>query len=321
MKKWLLYRHTSPSGKVYIGITSRPAHIRWGHNGYNYRGQVFVNAIMKYGWDNIKHEILFTNLSEKKAKQLEIDLIRHYKNLGISYNMTDGGDGTVGFYPSEETREKMRKAQRKIDKSLRAQILNRNREQIGIKHRKAIVQLSLEGNYIATFDSGKNASISTHVDASMITACCKNRQFKAGGFLWMYLDKYLAYKNEGIIEEILLEMANKAKAVGGKYIRTETWRKKRSESMKGKDRRSSICKKLMEQRSIEAKKRPVMQLTIDEKILAVYPSIKSVEQSLGFSSSYISRCCNNKREAAYGFKWQFITKEEYYEYKEKLEAA
>lgn len=48
-RKWSLYRHTSPSGKVYIGITSMSPKIRWGKNGSGYKKQpYFYNAILKY---------------------------------------------------------------------------------------------------------------------------------------------------------------------------------------------------------------------------------------------------------------------------------
>lgn len=56
----------------------------------------------KYGWDNIIHEILYTHLSCEQAKQIEIQLIAHYKALGLSYNITDGGDGTSGVSFSDE---------------------------------------------------------------------------------------------------------------------------------------------------------------------------------------------------------------------------
>lgn len=73
-KKWILYRHTSPSGKVYVGITSKSVNKRW-DGGRGYKTCIyFYNAILKYGWDNIKHEILFTDLEEKRAKSLEIEL-------------------------------------------------------------------------------------------------------------------------------------------------------------------------------------------------------------------------------------------------------
>lgn len=106
---WTVYRHTSPSGKVYIGITKQDVKIRWS-SGSGYRPCVlFYKAIKKYGWNNIKHEILFTNLSEDRAKSLEINLIRHYKALGISYNITDGGEGCLGRIASDETKDKIRK--------------------------------------------------------------------------------------------------------------------------------------------------------------------------------------------------------------------
>ena len=111
LQGYKLYRHTSPSGKVYIGITKTSVYARW-MNGRGYRRHcyAFYNAILKYGWDNIKHEVLFTNLLEVKAKSLEVDLIRHYKNLGISYNITDGGDGMTGYKHSEITLMKLRKS-------------------------------------------------------------------------------------------------------------------------------------------------------------------------------------------------------------------
>lgn len=90
-KRWILYRHISPSGKVYIGITSKSnPNWRW-QSGKGYTAcTYFYNAILKYGWNNIKHEVLFEGLNEDTAKRLEIELIRHYKGLGISYNITDG---------------------------------------------------------------------------------------------------------------------------------------------------------------------------------------------------------------------------------------
>lgn len=92
---WCVYRHTSPSGKVYIGVTHHiNPELRYGKNGISYKPcVVFYRAIVKYGWENITHEILFENLSEKEAKQKEIELIKFYHDQNISYNMTIGGDG------------------------------------------------------------------------------------------------------------------------------------------------------------------------------------------------------------------------------------
>ena len=41
---------------------------------------------------------------------LEAVLIAHYKRKGISYNITNGGEGISGFHHSDEAKEKMRNA-------------------------------------------------------------------------------------------------------------------------------------------------------------------------------------------------------------------
>lgn len=112
-KNYIVYKHTSPSGKVYIGITCRTVEERWGSTGYNYHdSKKFYNAILKYGWDNFTHEIILEEVSESEAKYAEKYLIRWYKIHNISYNITDGGEGTQGFsHPMpQEAREKIRKA-------------------------------------------------------------------------------------------------------------------------------------------------------------------------------------------------------------------
>ena len=51
MKSWTVYKHISPSGKVYVGISSNVKN-RWAGNGYYYQlsETIFSRAIKKYGW-------------------------------------------------------------------------------------------------------------------------------------------------------------------------------------------------------------------------------------------------------------------------------
>ena len=94
---YTVYKHTTPSGKVYIGITSRKAEERW-NNGYNYiQNKHFYSAIKKYGWDKIKHDILFENLSKDEAYKKEIELIAFYKSnqRDFGYNKSIGGESSV----------------------------------------------------------------------------------------------------------------------------------------------------------------------------------------------------------------------------------
>ena len=70
---YTLYKHTTPSNKVYIGITSMKVKKRWcGGRGYRHNPH-FYKAILKYGWGNIKHEILLTGLTKEKAEWGERD--------------------------------------------------------------------------------------------------------------------------------------------------------------------------------------------------------------------------------------------------------
>lgn len=109
---WSVYKHIFPNGKCYIGITSRDPEKRWKANGRGYTKDQprIYNAIKKYGWDNVIHEILYTNLSESEAKQKEIELIQLFQsnNDQYGYNIDNGGNGPGKI--SDETREKLRRA-------------------------------------------------------------------------------------------------------------------------------------------------------------------------------------------------------------------
>lgn len=94
MNSWCVYMHIAPNNKKYIGITSRKPEERWKNGkGYNHN-QHFFSAIKKYGWNNFKHIVLFSNLSEEQACRLEqlcIILFKsYYREYG--YNKTFGGD-------------------------------------------------------------------------------------------------------------------------------------------------------------------------------------------------------------------------------------
>ena len=110
MKRFYVYKHTLPNKKVYIGITSQKPKYRW-NSGLGYNKQpYFMNAILKYGWDNIKHEILFADLTQEEAEQKEIELIAFYKSnqIKFGYNIANGGNivGTI----SEATKQKISKS-------------------------------------------------------------------------------------------------------------------------------------------------------------------------------------------------------------------
>ncbi|KAB8292074.1 group I intron endonuclease, partial [Bifidobacterium apri] len=95
---YVVYKHTTPSGKVYIGITGKKPEYRW-KNGNGYKDNAhFDNAIKKYGWENTKHEIVANGLTKEQACDLEIELIAKYHATDPrkGYNISAGGESRGG---------------------------------------------------------------------------------------------------------------------------------------------------------------------------------------------------------------------------------
>jgi group I intron endonuclease len=90
--KYLVYKHTSPSGKSYIGITNNYS-VRSRRHRTSNACPAFASAVRKYGWDNITHEILLDGLSLDEANEAEERLIAEHNTLYPNgYNLTTGGN-------------------------------------------------------------------------------------------------------------------------------------------------------------------------------------------------------------------------------------
>lgn len=146
---WCVYKHTSPSNKVYIGITCDVKH-RWRNNGEGYKGGTRIYyAIKKYGWDNFKHEILYTNLSREEACEKEIELIEKYNSTDTNYGYNLCAGGKLG--PThEETRRRLSAAL--LGHSVNPEVSRRIAEQISVpiicldtmKEYKSVVEAAAE---------------------------------------------------------------------------------------------------------------------------------------------------------------------------------
>ena len=99
----ILYMATNTiNGKRYIGVTSRSLKERILQHKLkpkNRRQTVLSRAADKYGWENIKFEIVATFPTYKEALDAEREWIGRESP---EYNQTDGGEGVVGFKYSPE---------------------------------------------------------------------------------------------------------------------------------------------------------------------------------------------------------------------------
>ena len=105
---YCVYVHIFPNGKVYVGVTGDIPERRWGANGCNYKNPYIKNAIKKYGWQNIKHEIICDGLTMEQASDMEIEMIKKFNsaNRMFGYNISFGG--IKEKICSEETKRKLR---------------------------------------------------------------------------------------------------------------------------------------------------------------------------------------------------------------------
>jgi group I intron endonuclease len=77
---FVIYKHTTPDGRVYIGATSRKKpEYRWGRRGNGYKGcSAFWDAIQEVGWESIKHEILEINVPAAEVESREAHFIAEH---------------------------------------------------------------------------------------------------------------------------------------------------------------------------------------------------------------------------------------------------
>ena len=205
MDKYIIYCHKNKiNNKRYIGQTKNPVNKRWGKNGYEYlrkSNDHFKNAILKYGWDNFEHEILFTGLTKEEANQKEIELIAFYKsnNPDYGYNMTAGGNTNT---LTEENKEKRRQ--------LNYEMWKNGTFKKAINKPVYCIELNL------TFESALEADRRTGIDNSAISKVCRHKM-KYAGFMpdgqpihWIYEEE----KNNKIISEL----KNKPEIIKGTSI-------------------------------------------------------------------------------------------------------
>src|ERR1700722_11731299 len=127
MNIYSIYKATNiVNNKCYIGWTSnfkqrKITHLSESFNisskGYPF---YFHKAIRKYGFINFQWDILFQSKDGEYLKnEMEPYFISYYNSFGKGYNLTPGGDGTIGKIPwnkglTKETNEIIKEYSKKI---------------------------------------------------------------------------------------------------------------------------------------------------------------------------------------------------------------
>lgn len=208
MNSYCVYAHTFPNGKKYIGITGKPSKQRW-KNGKNYRNNIYMmRAINKYGWENVDHEIIESELSQHDAEAKERELIAFYQSNTPEhgYNITSGGE-CIGKH-SIETRNKLREIKRRLDNNEEYKkhiseahkgITPPNKGVPMSEEQKRKISISKKGceghgkkkvlcvETGVIYDSLTSAAKETHSRIGKIVEVCKNNRCTTNGFHWQYI--------------------------------------------------------------------------------------------------------------------------------------
>lgn len=288
MKDFCVYRHIFPNQKSYIGISSNVFN-RWGKFGEGYSGQPVYAAIKKYGWKNIKHEILAYGLTEEEAKEYEQYYIEKYDSLtGLNgYNCTPGGDNI---------------SQPKI----------------------IIYKYDLSGKLVDKYLGFKEAAESVGVKyIGSIATCCAHRNQTAHGYIWRY------EHDVDFSEDVPDRIHNKTRNINvynnnnelintfDNYIEAAQYYNFEQECVLKCAKRKNSYKNLLFRFADEkfesympktGHKKPIVAIDkYSHKIVKEYGSISEASKELGLSPSSIGKICKKEKKFAKGYIFRFLS--------------
>lgn len=211
MGSYTVYKHTSPSGKVYIGITGGKPEKRW-DNGKGYKHcPHMAAAVNKYGWEHFSHDILATGLTKAEAEAAEIRLIAEYKSNDRRYGYNTDSGGSAPGRMSAESREKIAahmrgdknptrrcghpmqgKRHTEESKRLMSEAASRRVGRIVTAETRQKMRQAQKKTPVRDVETGAvyagihEAAESTGLEPTRICAVCKGKRKTTGGKRWEY---------------------------------------------------------------------------------------------------------------------------------------
>lgn len=215
-----VYRHIRLDKNIpfYIGIG-----VGYRANQKHKRSLYWQRIVSKYGY---RIEIIMDDLTWEQAVEKEKEFIKLYgrkdKKQGPLANLTDGGEGMLGFIVSEKTKNKLsadrkgicpRPAGWKMPQSgiEKMRISNKGHkrcvgrilsQETKDKIRKAligqppttgraIIKYDMTGNFVSEYKSANEVERKMNMTASNITAACRKRmrgKYLYNKYIWRYKD-------------------------------------------------------------------------------------------------------------------------------------
>lgn len=184
MYNGIIYKYTSPSGKVYIGqtINEKERRTKFLNQDADYAGPKINAARQKYGVNNFEYVVLFKVESFIKSEVLEIldqkevQYIEMFDSFYNGYNSTKGGGNM--YERSEETCKKLSESVTNYYKTHESAVA------------RPVLQYSIFGDFIREWKSAREAALELNLEANNITIVCQGKRNHAYDFIWKYKDEF-----------------------------------------------------------------------------------------------------------------------------------
>lgn len=209
MEEYKVYIHIAPNNKKYVGVTKRKPEYRWNEGKAYINNVPFYEDIVLYGWDNIKHIIVWSGEDKEEAYSMERNLIKKYNTTSKEngYNHSTGGEyGGYGVVWDDKRRENARKktlgkkhteeAKRKMSEWHKGRP-SWNKGRSWTEKEKVVMAKAQKHKSVLCVETGiiylstRDAERKTGINRSSIKGCCHGRKHckSAGGYHWEYIEK------------------------------------------------------------------------------------------------------------------------------------
>lgn len=231
------------------------------------------------------------------AKEKEVELIEKFRSFEkeYGYNLTKGGDGTVGLKRSKE--------QIQFLKNLLS---------------KKVYQRELDGTFVKEWNGLREIERKTGFCRQNITACCNKKVFQAHGYIWSFDKNYIAKKKkrkncktvyqydlDGNFINEWESLSAIQKILGYNKNNLSHCCLGEIQSAHGfiwsYEKRNDI---IYENKNLQ-KQRKIYQFSKEMILIKEWDNLESIENTLGYGRSAISTCCRCESKTAYGYVWRY----------------
>lgn len=281
-----IYKYTSPSGKSYVGQTIQTLSERAKYSGKGYRKcSVFYKAILKYGFENFKCEIL---------DEVPVEELNSAESYWISFSDTLCPKGYNILSDSNP-----------------------------VTVHKIYQYNKTTGEFIQEFNSIKEATNYLQLNSpTRISACLNGRAKTGNGYIWRKekvdsVEPYLGGQDCTPKEVFQYSLAGdfvcKYKSIGDAAEATKT---QRSQIRKVANKEQSQAggyiwsfeykDKLPPVKTTRHGGKPVRQVNPDtNEVIAIFDSQSAAARAVGVNTSTIQRAVKNGSKCA-NFKWMYV---------------